>query len=357
MLRDVIRAYTSSDNDPFDRGHEFGQVHATQVATNVRIYRDMFQRHGGTNIDLVDLGTQALKAIEAWAPELADEITGIAEGAHLPVTDIAAINARTEILAMLDGRPRSECSAVVLLGEDPDSAPVAVQTWDWTREMAEGWLVWTIEHPDGKTVHTLTEYGVVGKIGVNSAGLGLLFTRLHHEDDGVQETIGLPVHVAARRVLDECVTVTSAAYLLASADVSASSSLNLVSYGVAEGKAAITAELHPGGPGWSTPEDDGMLVHTNHFLDPRVAPYDPFPRQHPGTLIRRDLLRRGLRGQTAKPDADGVREVMSRHAGGVCHHTAPGHDDDHITLATVELDLPNGELVAMDGGPCGSRTW
>ncbi|WP_204044021.1 C45 family autoproteolytic acyltransferase/hydolase [Acrocarpospora phusangensis] len=352
----MIRAYTSTDSDPLERGHEFGRVHATQVAHTVAVYQDMFQQHGGTNIDLVDLGTQALKAIEAWAPELAEEITGIAEGARLPVTDIAAINARTEILAMLDGRPRSECSAVVLLGDDPDSPPVALQTWDWTREMAEGWLVWTIEHPNGRTVHTLTEYGVVGKIGVNSGGLGLLFTRLHHEDDG-QDGIGLPVHVAARRVLDECESVTSAAYLLAGAEVSASSSLNLVSYGEEEGKAAITAELHPGGPGWSTPEDNGMLVHTNHFLDPRVAPYDPFPRQHPGTLIRRDLLRRGLRRQAAKPHADVVREVMSRHAGGVCHHRAPGADDDHITLATVELDLPNGALIAEEGGPCGSRTW
>ncbi|GAA0976354.1 C45 family autoproteolytic acyltransferase/hydolase [Acrocarpospora macrocephala] len=350
----MIRAYTSTDSDPFERGHEFGQVHAVQVAHTVDVYRDMFQHHGGSRIDLVDLGTQALKAIAAWAPDLADEITGIAEGARLPVTDIAAINARTEILAMLDGRPRSECSAVVLLGDDPDSPPVAVQTWDWTRDMAEGWLVWTIEH-ENRTVHTLTEYGVVGKIGVNSLGLGLLFTRLHHEDDG-QEGIGLPVHVAARRALDECDSVTSAAYLLASADVSASSSLNLVSYG-AEGKAAITAELHPGGPGWSTPEDDGMLVHTNHFLDPRVVPYDPFPSKHPGTLIRRDLLRRGLRGQTARPSADQVKEVMSRHAGGVCHHRAPGADDDHITLATVELDLPNGELLAMEGGPCGDLTW
>ncbi|WP_214107057.1 C45 family autoproteolytic acyltransferase/hydolase [Acrocarpospora catenulata] len=355
MLNIVIRAYTSSVNDPFDRGHEFGRAHAVQVARTVDLYRQVFHQRGGLHVDIDDLGTRGLKAIEAWAPELAEEISGIAEGARLPVTDIAAINARTEILALLDGPPASECSAVVLLGEDEQSPPVAVQTWDWMREMADGWLVWTIPHADGRVTKTLTEYGVVGKIGVNGSGLGLLFTRLHHDDDG-EDGIGLPVHVAARRVLDECDTVTSAAYLLAHAPVSASSSLNLVSYGE-DGKTAISAELHPGGPGWTTPEDDGMLVHTNHFLDPRVVPHDPFPRQHPGTLIRRDLLRRGLRGHTAEPSTEKVKEVMSRHAGGVCHHKAPGQDDDHITLATVELDLPNRDLVATAGGPCGGRTW
>ncbi len=356
MLKNMTRSYTSTVSDPFDRGHEFGQVHAADIARTVAIYTEVFRRKaGGRQPDLAELGKLGMKAIEAWAPDLAEEINGMAEGARLPVTDVAAINARTEILSYLGGTRESECSAVVLLGDDEDAPPVAVQTWDWMRQMAASWLVWTIPFADGRVTTTLTEYGVVGKIGVNNAGLGLLFTRLHHDDDGA-EGIGLPVHVAARRVLDECDTVTSAAYTLTTAPVSSSSSLNLVSHGP-EGNAAITAELHPGGPGWTVPEDDGMLVHTNHFLDPRVIPNDPFPRQHPGTLIRRDQLRRGLRNQTAKPDAAAVRKVMARHAGGVCHHTAAGHDDDHITLATVELDLKKGEVHANEGGPCGRRTW
>ncbi len=296
-----------------------------------------------------------MKAIEAWAPDLAEEITGMAEGARLPVTDLAAVNARTEILSYLGGPRESECSAVVLLGDDEDAAPVAVQTWDWMRQMAAGWLVWTIPFADGRVTTTLTEYGVVGKIGVNNSGLGLLFTRLHHDDDGA-DGIGLPVHVAARRVLDECDTVTSAAYTLTTASVTASSSLNLVSHGPG-GNAAITAELHPGGPGGSFPRTTACSSTPTTSSTPAWCPSDPYPRLHPGTLIRRDQLRRGLRRHAGKPDAATVRKVMARHAGGVCHHTAAGHDDDHITLATVELDLKKGEVLANEGGPCGRRTW
>ncbi len=58
-----------------------------------------------------------------------------------------------------------------------------------------------IEHPDGQVVRTLTEYGIVGKLGVSRRGLGLLLNILHHEGDG--RGIGVPVHVVARRVLDE----------------------------------------------------------------------------------------------------------------------------------------------------------
>ncbi|MBO3747943.1 peptidase C45 [Streptosporangiaceae bacterium NEAU-GS5] len=348
----MIRAYTSTVNDPFDRGHEFGRIHATKVARTVEVYRDVFAYHAGHEVDLADPGGRALKAIKGWAPDLGAEIEGIAEGARLPVTDIAAINARTEILAAVGAGGLSECSAVVLLGDDKAAeGPVAMQTWDWLREMDEGWFVWTIPHADGRVTQTLTEYGVVGKIGVNAHGLGVLFTMLHHDRDG-QEGIGLPVHVAARRVMDECSSVHAGAYLLATAPVSASSSVTMVEGGP-EGRSAISAELHPDGPGWKVPDDDGILVHTNHFLDPRAVPQDSYPRQHPGTLIRRDMLRRGLRPHAERPTADAVRTVMARHASGVCHHPADVGERDHVTLATVELDLPGRQIKASVGAPCG----
>jgi hypothetical protein len=63
-------------------------------------------------------------------------------------------------------------------------SPLAVQTWDWYEQFADGWLVWSIEVADGTYFHTLTEYGVLAKIGVNASGVGLHFNILHHAADG-----------------------------------------------------------------------------------------------------------------------------------------------------------------------------
>ena len=46
--------------------------------------------------------------------------------------------------------------------------PVALQTWDWHEELASSFHVLCIEHPDGHVVRTLTEYGIVGKLGVST---------------------------------------------------------------------------------------------------------------------------------------------------------------------------------------------
>ena len=78
---------------------------------------------------------------------------------------------------------------------------LGIQTWDWHNELAEGWMVWTIEHPDGRRVETLTEAGIVGKIGMNDRGVAVLLNILGHRDDG--PPVGVPVHVLCRSVLDQ----------------------------------------------------------------------------------------------------------------------------------------------------------
>ncbi|HEY5854615.1 MAG TPA: C45 family peptidase [Aldersonia sp.] len=174
--------FRSTATDPLARGHEFGAAHLRQVAATVAAYQRLFDRAAGTAVDLDHWGAQAYDAIAAVSPALADEVIGIAAGAGLPRNHVAAINARTEILAALGAVGVNECSTVVALRED--AAPVAVQAWDWYADLADLWLVWEIAHADGRRTTTVTEYGIVGKIGVNDRGLGILFNILHHRQDG-----------------------------------------------------------------------------------------------------------------------------------------------------------------------------
>src|SRR4029078_1297486 len=157
-----------------------------------------------------------------FTPTLAQEIAGIAEGAGLPITSIAAINARTEVLAAVGGDAH-ECSTVVRLRDG--QAPVSVQAWDWYAGLADLWLVWEIPHAHGGHTTTVTEYGIGGKIGRKHPGLGIHFNILHHAEDGAK--IGVPVHVLARAILDDARDLNQAMNCVSAAACSPLTALHL----------------------------------------------------------------------------------------------------------------------------------
>jgi isopenicillin-N N-acyltransferase like protein len=349
------RVFRSSATDPAARGAEFGETHREQIRATLDSYDALFaSRHRDASRIADDIGQAALRAIDDWAPDLGTELRGLAAGAAQPAVRLAAANARTEVLAALGARTRGECSTVVHLGDD-FAAPVAMQNWDWFAGMADNWLVWTIPHADGRTTTTVTEYGIVGKIGINSAGVGVLFNILHHRTDGTVP-VGVPVHVIARQVLDTATDANQALTTIASARVSASTAMTVLSDSSA-GRTAICAEVYPDGPAFVLPSPDGLLLHTNHFLDARAAAGDTEPRDAPDSLIRYEVLQRTLHRHRGKITTDAVREVLSSHAGGtgsICCHPDAGEATDlqYATLATVELDFQMRSVVATAGPPC-----
>lgn len=348
----MTRHFRSTETEAQARGREFGTRHAAEIRRSTELYDALFARVAGHPIDTRAIGAEALARISRFSPPLATELHGMAVGAAIDPTRLAALNARTEILARLGARSRGECSTVVRI--DPwSSSALAVQTWDWYAEFAGQWLVWEMPRPDGGRVITVTEFGILGKAGVNSGGLGLLFNILHHRRDGGE--LGVPVHVLARALLDGNGDINQALQRVHATPVSASSCMTLVS--ARDGASlAVAVEVHPGGPALVFPDAQGLLVHTNHFLAPAVAADDLEPSMYPDTQVRHDLLMRRMRGRPATRAA--ALEAMRSHLGGpaaVCCHPDPAQPSagQYETLATLVLDVAKGSLEALPGGPCG----
>jgi isopenicillin-N N-acyltransferase-like protein len=339
--------FVSSELAPRDRGREFGETWREKIAATIEGYRGLFAK--ASPDDLRSLGARALERIDDWAPELSEEIRGLSEGAAVPAHAIAAVNARTEILAML-GHRRAVCSAIVAL-RGPGAEPVAMQNWDWYAGFADQWLVWEIPHPDGRRTVTLTELGMVGKIGVNSQGVGCLFNILHHQSDGA--FMGVPVHVVARRLIDEARSVSAGLKLIGTARVSASTAITVVG-GLRAGKSAISAELWPVGPHFVLPDSDGLALHTNHFLSARAADGDTEPANQPDTLVRLEVLRRLLRGRGSDLSPSEALDVLRDHTGDLCCHPDPRQplQYEFQTLATARIDFAAGDLDVSGGPPC-----
>jgi isopenicillin-N N-acyltransferase like protein len=347
----TLHRHFSAEATPGDRGRALGTAQRDRIGASVEVYARLYALNGLGETDVAALGAQALDRIGAFAPELGTEIEGIAAGSGLAAETIGALNARTEILAATAG----ECSTIACLGSMTASgSALGIQTWDWHNELSDGWIVWTIQHPDGRRVETMTEAGIVGKIGMNDRGVAVLLNILGHRDDG--PPVGIPVHVLCRAVLDRADGAVQALETIAAAEVSASSAITVVTD--EDGGAVCTVEVSPAGPGFVTPDDRGVLVHTNHFLEAPGRSGDTGVRDGPGTILRLDLARRrmaAMRPGEVTPGA--VLASMASHRGGasaMCCHPQPGDalGERWTTLATIVAEPAVRELTVYRGGPC-----
>jgi isopenicillin-N N-acyltransferase-like protein len=254
-------------------------------------------------------------------PDLLDEVEGIAAGAGVSVDALLALQARTELFG------GAECSLVARLD---GGGCVVAQNWDWHPDAVP--LLWTVEQPDGRWFTTFTEAGMLGKIGLSSAGLcvGLNFLRCSL-DGGVGR---IPIHVLLRVLLDRVDGVEEAVRLLVESPVSASSSITVGADG-----GLLAAELSPGGCSFVSPVG-GRLLHTNHFLAGPPAGEDLGPVEDPTTL-----------GRLAELDRGGP---LSSHDSQVCRHVC---DEDAwadlvATLASLVMEPGVPRLRVADGAPC-----
>ncbi len=104
------------------------------------------------------------------------------------------------------------------------------------------------------------------------------------------------------------------------------------------------------------PDADGIIAHSNHFVDPRHGP-SQMERISPSTLFRSARLARLLRRHAGKIDNDVIRTALADHTGfphGLCRHSDSGQPKvrQTMTLASVILDLDTRTMWLAEGTPC-----
>lgn len=349
---------------PYDRGRQYGAQARAQVRLSVQAYQRVFAHYAGWDWPEVRRVAAAFEApIANFRPAYLDEMRGIADGAGLDLADILAINVRTEVIfaaqarqAPLAARVRklpAECSALAVVpaprAGGHHAATLLGQNWDWLLHSAQTLVVLEVSQDDGPDFVTVVEAGLLAKAGLNAAGLGLVTNALVTDADiGAP---GLPYHVLLRAILD-CATVTDALAVL-QAGMRSSSANYLIAH--ASGS-MLDVEAAPGDFTRLYPQfpDRGLLLHTNHFLTPRLHLVDVSLWAMPSSAVR---LQR-LRAATAHPATlDDFRAVLADHADyphSICSHPDP---NDHplergATIASVLMDLNARRLWLAPGHPC-----
>lgn len=348
-----MRYHVSTERGAAARGLGFGAAQRSAVQHTVEAYLRLFHDAHGLSRDQVRCHGQAVgDLLRAESPDLCDEIIGIATGADQDERELLAVNARTELLAGWDS---SECSTVAVLGRRSASHHcLMAQNWDWYPELSDSLVCWTIMEPDGSWLTTLTEAGILAKIGLNSRGVGCCLNMLETTADGGVH--GMPIHLLLRLILQRCSTTEDALRLLSGSTVSASSCVTVGSSGDGS-EGLVCVELSPAGARTVALEAEGWLAHTNHFcVSPNLPDGHPVDSS-PNSMTRLSELRRQLAGQQAEIAAADLRSLLRSHANApysICRHVdeAAPRSERTATLASVVMDLGVRQLWVSDGAPC-----
>lgn len=279
------------------------------------------------------------RVIEEYAPHLAEEIRGVAEGAAIPKREAFAIQIRMEL--RFAGLPEPSCTTFALTGDRTAGGETLVgQNVDLDADVERFGVVVRMRPPEGPALLMYTSPGLIGYVGLNDAGLavhGNLLVSLGWR-------AGFPRYLITRLMLAE----TSVwAALEAARRPPLASSRNLIlgdTAGViadAEMTPALTRVLGP---------DGGAIVHTNHFLAPDLAGTDRYVPQ--SSHHRLDRMR-GLIAATPRPRVEDLKVFFRDHdrfPGAICAH--PDAVDGIKTVASLISEPAAGRLHATWGSPC-----
>ena len=336
----------SVQGDPFERGYQYGARAAGSIAANMAAYLRLIEFHAGLRSEAALAAARGFAPlVEAYAPELLEEMRGIAEGAGRSLDEILLINARSELMGTVQN---GECTA---LAAGPDFAVggrvLLGQNWDWYTAIEVEPVLLEIRQASAPDILTLAEAGQVGKIGMNSAGLGLCLNFLQHTDRGQ----GLPIHVILRRMLG-CAALGEAIHEAYRVPRGGSANILLAH---AEGD-LLDLELTPLDADFFY-GDAGWLVHANHFESPRLRAGDAGLATSMSTLARAARARRLLAQAAGRASVEGFRAILRDHTYGayaICRHPDPSEPDlqQTATRASLIMDLSEGALHVSAGQPC-----
>lgn len=243
-------------------GYKHGSEGKQQVIQSLETYEKLF--HGYQKIDWAEAKVRGLKhlaAIEKYDPEMIEEMQGIANGAGVLFEDILALNARSEIaLTGYKGKTFSDGCTAISITSPIASDTIIGQNWDWKGSQKASLLLLEIESKSKPDITMITEGGIIGKIGFNSAGIGMCFNALH--TDKVSDEV--PIHLGLRAVLNSHSLVEAISKVKHGQMACAASFLIGYDDGLGNGL-AVNAEVSPFGIDY-VGDNSGALVHTNHII-------------------------------------------------------------------------------------------
>ena len=338
---------------PYEIGFGHGTKAKSYIMRSIGMYKEMFLTTCGVQwADAKTVSRKYMPYIKQFDPDILEEMRGIADGADLDLEDILALNARSEVLMTMTPKsvtPVDGCTNVAVTPERSTNGHTLLgHNWDW-KEMAKNSVILLKIHQNNKPdILMITEAGIIGKFGVNSAGIGVAMNALSTPSDAN----GVPLHCILRGILNSS-TLTEAY-----SSITRFRSACAANYMLASACGEIfDCERMPDDFELIYPEDC-ILHHANTVTSEKLKLKYPDNMYLIGASTYLRHYRAGkLIRQHEKVGVDEIKAVLSDHADypdAICSHPhEPRHGETvWSTIFNLIIDLTERSMEISVGRPC-----
>jgi isopenicillin-N N-acyltransferase-like protein len=217
------------------------------------------------------------------------------------------------------------------------------------QRQAENLICLKIKKSDGLNIQMITEAGIIGKIGMNSHGVGCTLNALKAHGVSYDK---LPCHLALRTVMES---------------PSRKAAVNtLEKAGVASACHILVADA-TGGTGLECSSEDlvklemnreGIVTHTNHYVLKHKESVIEAPDWLPDTRFRLNRINQLLNGAKEEQPSAEVAAILLKDEtegdGAAICRSAKSTKDNLQTLFSVVMDLGNKKAKVAVGRPASS---
>lgn len=331
---------------PHQRGQQQGEGARPEIHRALWRYREVIPKiMKMTWEEALREARKFLPYAEETFPEYVEELRGLAEGANTLFEEVWVLNCYeglTETRQQVWG-----CTSLTVRAEHTTKGHVLLaHNEDWNSVDRDN--VYLVRaHPEhGPSFIGMTYGPLLVNIGLNADGIGIAIDSVYPTDGRV----GVPRILCSRAVLHTptigeailaCVPKMRAggyAYLLADPHgelycVETSATIHDILYG-----------------------DQGWLVHTNHYLSPRMREIEE-QRPYSTSNVRLNRARRLVQAQLGQATPESLQSLLRdhvNHPNGICSHEDP-QDPPHgreQTLVSLIMDLSERVMWAAPGPPC-----
>jgi isopenicillin-N N-acyltransferase-like protein len=333
---------------PFAMGQTIGRKCRARAVAYRKSIADSIKHSTGVDWPMaVRRAKDFLPYAEDFYPDFTDEIRGYAQGAKLPFEDMFAVCCHE----MLSPQGVRGCTDIAVNGDTTaDGRVLAAHNEDWSTDALET-VVLLHSRPAGKPAFFATSYaGLFPTCGINSAGISLTGNGLSSND----ERSGIPKVFPVRKVM-EAKRIGEALEFAMPRD-RASSYNNICSDKHGE---IYSLEGSATDCGWIY-AIDGYLVHTNHYVTPKMERFEADPSSNTCSVFRYNRALRLIEDQLGGVTVESLKSILRDHVnrpGSICRHSDPGvHPlDVSETIFSVIYDLTNLEAHVLKGKPCSAE--
>ncbi|MCJ7561567.1 MAG: C45 family peptidase [Thermoplasmata archaeon] len=311
------------------------------VRIHKRFKADVGRRPDMTMAKAVSAAKKTLPLSREFFPEYVEELEGYADGAGLSFDEFYAG------VGDLPGTGKGCTDIAVNAQWTKDDSVFAAHNEDVEPYNFEDLAIVRVK-PSGEPGFIGVSYGgILPTIGLNAAGISLTGNALVQNDS----RLGIPKMFAARKVLSARGLYDALRFAVPAGRGSSFNNIvcdhNGEIYSM-EGSATTFDAVYA---------DDGYLIHSNHYLSPRMWKFETDLHTRISSIIRYNRAKNLFKKHLGQVEVSTFKEIFSDHVGypeSICRHADPSlcEAEQTSTVFSTVLDLTHNVAWICPGNPC-----